>query len=237
MDCAISFCIITNGCRLRKLNNLLDSIEMLQIPRCEVIISGSLNSIPDKSSLNIVYCKNEFSAKHGFLGKMRNDAVKSARYDLLVIVDDDVTFENDFYTELMQFLENNSFDVLCTRFLNPDRSRYWDWAIENDKEQKLIKYQQNHPDVYVTGGRCIIKRDIALKVPWNESLGFYEKEDVDFSKRVKHAGYSITINPRLTIIHNDWRYTQRKDMVRRYGVLKVLFRNVYRLLGLVNEEF
>src|SRR5690606_22674805 len=117
----------------------------------------------------VVYITDTISALSGKLGRMRNKACEAASSDIIVVTDDDVLFDRSFYTQLCQC--DLDFDVACTRLLNPDGSRYWDWAIANANEHRLIPDDQHHEDIYVTGGRCLINRRALAKARWNESLG------------------------------------------------------------------
>jgi len=228
---AVSFCIITNGKKPRKLKKLLNSIAALKIPIFQIVICGYLDVLPK----NVEYIEDHESAGIGRLGKMRNKACRAAKYDVLIVTDDDVLFSKNFYESLC--CSDLKFDVACTRFLNPDRSRFWDWAIENYNEHRLLPYNSRHSDIYITGGRCLLKKRVFEIVHWDEELGFYEREDIDFSQRIKSAGFSIQMLKSLTIIHNDWTYTQRKERVEKYSLTKVLLINTMRILGIVNNKF
>jgi len=228
-DISISFCIISNGRKKGKLRKLIHSIRALKIPEFEIIICGQLEVLPD----GVKYIKDIVSAKNGLLGKMRNQTCLAANYGLLVVIDDDISFDKDFYTEL---LKTPSFDVLSTKLLNPDGSRHWDWAILNNDEHRLIPYDELHEDVYISGARCILQKSVFMQVQWDEELGFYEGEDVDFSYKLKTAGYKISFNANLVITHNDWRVTQINNRVEKMGHYKVILRSLLRYLRLVKDS-
>jgi GT2 family glycosyltransferase len=73
--------------------------------------------------------------------------------------------------------------------------------------------------VSLTGGLTIMKRWVWDKVKWDDSLGFYQMEDVDFTRRLQDAGVRIAFNPYSTVTHDDRRYTQSGKFVlrREYG--------------------
>jgi hypothetical protein len=227
----VSFCIITNGKRPKKLKKLLNSIASLQIATYQIVICGYLDTPPK----DVKYIEDRESADNGKLGKMRNKACSAAKHEVLIVTDDDVLFAKNFYKALC--CSDLKFDVACSIFLNPDGSRFWDWAIENSNEHRLLPYDANHPDIYITGGRCIIKKRVFERINWNETLGFYEREDIEFSQRVKSAGYKIKLLKKLSITHNDWTYTQIKEKVKKYSVTKVLLINTMRNLGIFNDNF
>ena len=219
----ISFGIITNGERPKKLKKQIDSIFQLRIPEFEITICGHLQRIPD----GIKYIEDKYAAENGKLGRMRNLLCRNSRYDILVITDDDMLFAKDFYTELQHY--GMDFEILCTRILNPDGSRYWDWAENSSRTHRLLDYHEISKDVYVTGGRCILKKDTSSKIQWDNDKGFYEEEDVDFSKRAKDLQISIKISKALLLIHNDIKYTQYDNIVKRVNLYKLFLRNVRRI--------
>lgn len=207
---AISFCIITNGKRPEKLAQLLASIRSLSIPRHEIILVGSPPSHVDLSDANIQHM--EAAAQKGLLGAMRNRAVQNAQHPIVVVCDDDLIFTPDFYAGVHSF--GPDFDVQCVRLLNPDGTRYWDWAsTKGPCGQHLLDYKDTHPFAYITGGLCIARKEVFERVRWDETLGFYKGEDVDFSRRIKEAGYRIAMNPDATVIHDDASYTQVENFV------------------------
>jgi radical SAM superfamily enzyme YgiQ (UPF0313 family)/GT2 family glycosyltransferase len=202
---AVSFCIITNGKRPEKLLRELESIRALNIPRHEIQIAGELP--PGTIIDGFDYYPLPDAAQNGRLGEMRNLLCDKAQYENLVVVDDDMIFHSDFYSGLIQ--NGPIFDILSVRLLNQDGTRYWDWATFGGPQgHYLLEYDVTDPDVYVTGGICVIKKSVACKIRWDDIRGFYQQEDVDFSKRIKDAGYSISFCQYATVTHDDSRYTQ-----------------------------
>jgi radical SAM superfamily enzyme YgiQ (UPF0313 family)/glycosyltransferase involved in cell wall biosynthesis len=209
----VSFCIITNGKRPEKLKCELESIQALNIPEYEILIAGELPQ--GWSAEGFTYYPLPDAAHNGRLGEMRNFLCNNARYENLVVVDDDMIFHDDFYTGLLTF--GPEYDLLAVRLLNPDGTRYWDWAMSSGDDGELshclLEYDHSDPDVYVTGGLCVIRKNIAQTVRWDDVRGFYQQEDVDFSNRLKAAGYSIKFCRHSTVTHDDPRYTQLESIV------------------------
>jgi len=198
-----SFCIITNGKRPKKLAAEIASIRALQIPVCEILVGGDVAA----AMQGVITVPMPEAARAGRLGEMRNRLMEHSRYDHLVMADDDLLFQPDFYQGLRQYGDN--YEVLCVRFLNLDGTRFWDWAtIGGPRGHRLLEYNETDPNVYVTGGLCVMKAAVAARVRWDEKLGFYQAEDVDFSRRLHEAGISIKFNPFSTVVHTDARYTQ-----------------------------
>ncbi|MDD2273743.1 MAG: glycosyltransferase [Desulfuromonadaceae bacterium] len=210
-----SFCIITNGKRLAKLRAELDSIRALAIPNYEILIAGELPL--GMTAEGFAYYPMPDAARNGRLGEMRNLLCAKARYNHLIVCDDDLLFQTDFYQGLARFGED--YDVLCVKLLNADGTRYWSWAtVGGPKGHVLLEYNETDPFLYVTGGLCIMKSWVAGKVQWDPVRGMNELEDVDFSRRLQAAGIRIDLCPDATVIHNDWRITQVGKQVFRIDV-------------------
>jgi hypothetical protein len=184
----------------------------LNIPVYEILIAGELPAGMPVDGF--IYHALPDAARHGRLGEMRNFLCSQARYENLVVADDDMVFHADFYKGLLEF--GPDYDVLAVRLLNPDGTRYWDWAsFGGPCGHRLLDYGSDDPDVYVTGGLCIIRTAVAKSVQWNENLVFYQNEDADFSRRLRLAGYTIKFCPHATVLHDDKRYTQSGNQVLR----------------------
>lgn len=207
-----SFCIITNGAKPEKLRQTIASILAQNIPSFEILIAGILPAEIDAN--NLTYLPMKDAADNGRLGDMRNAMCRKARFDHLVVADDDMIFHQDFYPGLLKFGED--YDLLSPRLLNCDGSRYWDWAIQSEHEQKLISYQETSHQQYITGGFCIMKASVFEQVQWCEKRGFYQQEDIDFSRRLKAAGYTFKFNPHSSVTHNDEKYFQCDNKVYRH---------------------
>jgi glycosyltransferase involved in cell wall biosynthesis len=192
-----SFCIITDNREPDKLNQTLASIHRLNIEDYEIHIA-----IDEKLT--------------GRLGHLRNRACESSSGDVLIVADDDLVFHTDFYTGLLEY--GDDWDVLSCRILNPDGSRFWDWKAHNGNDY-LLDYDETSPHQSLTGGLTIMKRWVWDKVKWDDQIGFYQMEDVDYSCRLKEAGVRIAFNPHSTVTHDDPRYTQSGKFVlrREYG--------------------
>lgn len=186
-----SFIIITDSKEPQKLQRLIDSIGAQEFPTVEVIV------VRDEK-------------QEGRLGALRNAGCRQAKYYNLIVLDDDMLLHLDFYKGLQKFHAQELAEhsrVFSCRILNPDNTRYWDWKAHADGKNWLLDYGETDPDVSLTGGLCIFNKGVFSNVQWDETRGFYQEEDVDFSNRLKAHGYQITFNPWSTVTH-DANYTQ-----------------------------
>ena len=189
----ISFVIITDNQEPEKLARAIDSIRALNIPGAELFVV-------------------EDTHRTGRLGALRNKGCRMTNNPVLVVSDDDIYFAPDWYEGLQAF--GDDYDILSCKILNPDGSRYWDWKINVNGLNELLDYDKTSPNVSLTGGLTIMKRQVFEKVQWDETKGFYQAEDVDWTNRAKAAGFRIDFNPHCTVTH-DGPYTQAQKWVVR----------------------
>jgi hypothetical protein len=204
-----SFCLITDGRRPQQLAAEVASIRALQLPAYEIIVSGRVPFALE--GVQIIDAAPHALA--GQLGAMRNLACAAAHFDHLIVADDDMRVHPDF-TNGLQYLTAHAadLDVLCVRLLNPDGTRYWDWATcGGPRGHVLLSYHETDPFVYVTGGLAIMKAAVFDAVQWDAGRGFYAGEDIDWSAKVRAAGFRIGFCAEATVTHEDPRCTQVGD--------------------------
>lgn len=198
-----SFLIITNGKRPAKLLREIESIRALGIPAFEILVGGEP---PADLPEGVGTAPAVDAARNGRLGEMRNVLTAAAKYDHLVVVDDDFVFHADFHAGLQRF--GDDWEVLAVRILNPDGTRFWDWATHGGpRGHVLLDYDEDDEHVYVTGGLILLKAHVAERVKWDDGRGFYQGEDVDFAARLRGAGFRPKFNRHSTTTHDDGRYT------------------------------
>ena len=185
--------IITDKQEPEKLAKAIDSIRALKVPGAELFV------VEDRH-------------RSGRLGALRNTGCRMTNNPVVVVSDDDIYFHPDFYEGLQKY--GDDFDILSCKILNPDGSRYWDWKINVNGKNELLDYDKTSENQSLTGGLTIMKRRVFEKVQWDETRGFYQEEDVDFTKRARAAGYRIAFNKNSTVTH-DGPYTQAEKWVLR----------------------
>ncbi len=226
----ISFIIITNGIKSEELLLQVKSITSQNIPNYEIIIVGKTNHKFDLPQISFI--EDSYNADRGSLGGLRNKACEVAKYNNLVISDDDMLFTKDWYVNL---LKSSDFEILTTCIRNPDGTRFWDNACYMSPVHGHINLNYNEEDdyKYMSGGQSwLIKKSVWEKVKWDEELLIYKmknlqdyskglhNEDTDFALRCRNSGYKIVHDPDIVVYHNDITYTGIGKVVRRRTLQK-----------------
>jgi hypothetical protein len=210
-----SFGIITNGQRNHKLVKLIESIRVQNIPSdaCEILVAGCVDELAGIEGIRTFHM--EQAAAEGRLGAMRNVLAKGASFNKFVSLDDDFLLHPNWADAVEEV--HGDFDVATSIIVNPDLSRYCDWVNIIENYTFLRAYHETFDKCqYVTGGYGIYKDFIFLEHSWNDNLGFYQGEDVSFSRRLFDAGFQLKFIPKAIVMHDDERYRQKG-----YGVIRL----------------
>lgn len=209
-----SFGIITNGKRHEKLLRLVETIrsQKLASHRYEIMVAGCVDSIKDSDGLRTF--PMERAAAEGRLGAMRNVLARSAHFNKLVSLDDDLLLHSHWAEAVEEV--NEDFDLATGIIVNPDLTRYCDWVNNVDNYTFLRPYHERFDKCqYLTGGYGIYKDYVFENNAWNDDLGFYQGEDVTFSRKLFDSGFELKFIPKAVVMHDDERYRQKG-----YGVIR-----------------
>lgn len=223
----ISFIIITNAGKPDKLLAQIKSIHAQKIPNYEIIVSGDKKDMQLPNE-NLTFVEAVDDAKNGGLGAMRNKACVIAKYDDLVISDDDMFFPESWYKTLCSY--RHEFDILTPLVRLPDGTRFWDkCSYQSPKYGHSVLEDEEEDDyLYMSGGQSwIMKKKVWESVKWDESLAIYvmknlkdyragkDNEDTDFARRCRQSGFKISHMSNLEVLHDDASYTSVGRLVRR----------------------
>ncbi|MCX5874079.1 MAG: hypothetical protein NTY51_12725 [Deltaproteobacteria bacterium] len=210
-----SFGIITNGKRPEKLAKLIDSIRFQKLypDYYEIMVAGCVDSLNGSDGVRSFSMTD--AANQGRLGAMRNVLAQAAKFNKFVCLDDDFLLHPKWADAVNEV--KGDFDLATGIILNPDLSRYCDWVNIIENYTFLRTYDQTFDKCqYVTGGYGIYKDYLFNEHSWNDDLGFYQGEDVSFSRRLFDAGYQLKFIPNAIVMHDDERYRQKG-----YGVIRL----------------
>ena len=221
----ISFCIPTNGAKPEKTKQTIKSIqkEMGDFPH-EIIIAGDIENFKDTEGLVLVDKNQEAHSRK--VASLRNASGDRASFDIIAWLDDDILVGSGWLKNTLKHSENNGWNVLGNKLLNPDGSRHWDRATL--KPHVIVDY--DHPEydtnLYQTSGFIMIRKKVFEKVRWDEECLIRAdqeggvSEDIKYSLDIHKAGYSLSFNEAATVWHNDDRYTEIETRAGKVCLLK-----------------
>ena len=166
----VSFVVISNGKKVDKTILVLKSIFYQAVPQYEILLCGSFptGEIPSEILNKIKYIKEKKAAAEGRLGDMRNRASSQAKYANITILDDDMVLSTSWYKNLLKFGED--FDMLTSKVILPDGTRFWDHASFCPPEQQLpscyghviLEAGETDEHLYMSGGPSLGDEEICF---------------------------------------------------------------------------
>ncbi|MBI5638118.1 MAG: glycosyltransferase [Nitrospinae bacterium] len=207
----ISFCVITGGHRPDMMEALIQSVIAQKIPAYEILVCGKYKNDP-----RVNYVETKEWAETAAVCKMRNFNAARARYDTVIILDDDVTFAPDWWKNMKRHAD---FDLAGCRGLDPLGNRWWDYQkIERGNplaSPELLDYGAEHPGSYISGYFMMMRREVWEAVKFDETRRNYQHDDIDFCHRAKDAGFTLKVFPDAVVTHHvDPRGRAENDRAR-----------------------
>ena len=198
----ITFGITTDYSDMKRLDEVINSINFLNIPNYEILIIGG-KKINSYGVVN--YIEFDESHKSSWITKKKNILVQEAKYDNVVLFHDYFVFNLTWYQNFLKFGED--WDVCCNEILLANGKRWGgDWLTWDDPIYS--KYTPLHYDdwtrtkyMYVAGSYFIVKKQLALKEPLNENLKWGNAEDVEWSLRIRDKCI-MKCNGKSSVKHN-----------------------------------
>lgn len=193
-----TFGIITGGGAEARINQIIDSIEAQNITEYEVIVVGNCNITRNHTK---VFPFDE-SQKKMWITRKKNMITNEAFYENIVYLHDYIRLEPSWYEGFEKFGED--FKVCMTKMVNPDGGRYRDWTLWAgdagklglDSHHCLLPYNITNLSkyMYISGAYWVAKKDVMLEFSLDESRGWAQGEDVEWSQRLRQT-YDFSMNP------------------------------------------
>ena len=202
-----SFCIVTGYQDTARLSEIIDNICSLHIPECEILIIGGNRESYFHNSELVRFIDFDESIKPMWITKKKNILASEAKFENLVIMHDYHIFDPDWYINFKSF--GTEWDICsCPQYLITGDRNPMDWSLW-DKPDYGKAWSLDYGDwsqteyMYISGGFFIVKKHVMLEEPLNESLGWNEEEDVEWSLRVRNK-YVMKCNGKSVVRHNKW---------------------------------
>ncbi|MDC0377876.1 glycosyltransferase family 2 protein [Flavobacteriaceae bacterium] len=201
--------------------NCINSLNKCNYKNFKIILvdNGSKDLSIDKLSLkfkDIHFIKNKSNL--GFTGA-NNIGISSAlkqKYDYIMLLNNDTVVEKNFLKHLVVRFENDNkigaIQPLILQMNNPDK--IWNAGgkffrliglpivIGNGKNIKAINLKKHYTD-WISGCCIMLKSKIIDEIGLLDNSFFAYFEDVDWSLRIKNAGYFLGIEKSSIIYHYE----------------------------------
>ena len=206
-DIQWTFGIVTGFEDYQRLDEILKSIRALSIPEYEIILIGGGNSNFIVFAEDVKVIDFDESQKPRWITRKKNILVNEAKYNNIVLMHDYHVFDKDWYENFKSF--GTDWDICsCPQYLITGARNPMDWSLW-DKPDHGRAWSLNYDDwsqtryMYISGGFFIVKKHVLQEEPLDESRGWNEEEDVEWSMRVRNK-YVMKCNGGSVVRHNKW---------------------------------
>jgi hypothetical protein len=206
-DIQWTFGIVTGFEDHQRLNEILESIRALSIPEYEILLIGGENKNFITSFDDVRIIDFDESQKPRWITRKKNILVNEAKYENIVLMHDYHIFDKDWYLNFKSF--GTDWEICsCPQYLITGARNPMDWSLW-DKPNHGRAWSLDYDDwsqtqyMYISGGFFIVKKHVLLEEPLDESRGWNEEEDVEWSMRVRNK-YVMKCNGKSVVRHNKW---------------------------------
>ena len=165
----------------------------------------------------------------GFAGG-NNLGIARAKGDYLLFINNDTTFSDKFWIPLVERLDSDpEIGMVCPKILfeyAPDTIQFAGYTklhpitLRNNmigfNEKDNGQYQSAISIPYAMGAAMLTRRSVVEKAGLMPECYFLYYEELDWSERIKEAGFSIWYEPRAHIFHKESAATGRMSPLKQY---------------------
>lgn len=220
--------------------DFLDSVRKLRYSNCEMILvdNGSTESPGPWLQANYPEVRYLESTRNlGFSGG-NNLGITEARGDYFFFVNNDTILPEDVIDKLVAAATANpQAGVICPMLLYYDRPDVIQYAGYTEMNQVTARnetigqfdvdkgqYTEIKETAFAHGAAMFVPREVVEKVGMMPELFFLYYEELDWSAKIKEAGYSILLEPAAKVIHKE------SVSVGKTSPLKTYYMNRNRVL-------
>ena len=216
MDTPLVSVIIPTYNRNMELTRLIYSLLESDYKKMEVIVVDdcSPSGIPEeiKSMQNVKVIRNQ---REKLLAGSRNVGIKSARGDLLFLVDSDNIVARNTISELVRVIHSSPLiGIVCplTYYLEDPRRIWWAGTVRSkvtSLTRTIGKDQVDLSQFKTLIGSESFRNAFMIKRKLIQDIGLFDEkhfpihyDEADFSERIKKKGLKIVVVPTAKIWHN-----------------------------------
>ncbi|MFC1593790.1 glycosyltransferase [Candidatus Omnitrophota bacterium] len=203
-DPLISFIIVTRN-RKRNLQEAIASVLKQDYKNFEIVVvdngseDGTDQLFKHKFALEtITYIK---LPENKGAGEGRNVAIKQAKGDIIIGLDDDAELvEKDATKKIIEkFVHDESIGVLAFKIIDYTTRRLQRAAFPTRK--KYISPDKEFETTWFIAAGCAIRKIVFKHAGIYEHFSYKGNEEIDFSYRILDAGFRIMYFPNVTVLH------------------------------------
>ncbi len=232
--------ILINWNSFKYTNDCLNSLSEIDYENKRVIVVDNNSNDTSLRELKAIhqwvdYVENDDNL--GFTGG-NNEGIKYALdkgIDYLLLLNNDTLVESNFLSELIPFFQDPSIGAVQPKiFYEHDRQLIWNAGgrfnkvfmisptIGLDKRDSEV-YNNDMSVDWITGCAFLVRADVVEKIGLTSDVYFYGcYDDVDWSLRIKKAGYKLWYCPK-SVVYHAVGMAMKSDEPSKEGVLKPFF--------------
>ncbi|NCD33125.1 MAG: glycosyltransferase [Spartobacteria bacterium] len=148
--------------------------------------------------------------KHFTHGGARNMGARNATKEVIILMTQDATPADEHWlSALLEPLENPKIAAVCSRQLPRPDANPMERFFLSDRFPPCEVVVRSRPadgravsveDVFFSNVSAVVRRDILLQYPFDETLIMSEDQQMSFD--VMMAGYSVAYQPKSAVIHS-----------------------------------
>ncbi|GHT21046.1 glycosyl transferase [Bacteroidia bacterium] len=230
--------------------DMLESLYASGYPDLEVFVvdNASPSDHPEiikKKFPQVVFIQSEKNL--GFAGG-NNLALRQAKGEYIYLLNNDTIVPENHIQNLVQALENSpKWGVVCPKiklFDDPNilmfagYTELTPYTLRNKTiglgEQDNGQYDKPAESAYAHGAAMMLKREVIEKVGVMNEQYFLYYEEVDWSTRIRKAGYLIGYAPETYMLHKESLATGRNSPLKSYYLNRN--RALYLLLNVSGQR-
>lgn len=232
--------VVLNYNQLKVTCEFLDSTEKLSYPDYEIILVDNCSPEDPTEVITSRYPEVKLIVNKenlGFAGG-NNEGLKVAQGDYYFIVNNDTEVTPDLLEKLIApFLQHPEIGIVCPKiryFTKPNMIQYAGFREINPFTGRNSTVGQHEIDVgqhdtpaftcYAHGAAMMVKKEVVQQVGLMPDIFFLYYEELDWSARIRQAGYKIYYQPQALIYHKE------SISVGKDSPLKAYYMNRNRIL-------
>lgn len=224
---------------------MLASIEQSSYTNYEIIVVDNASAVNPAIAITTKFPEVHFIRSEenlGFSGG-NNLGIQASKGDFLFFVNNDTEFTPDLLSSLVALFEEiPDLGAVSPKILyHPDMVDGQNDLIQymgttpvsaitarnitiGEKEKDIGQFTEPMPTAYVHGAAMMLPRYVVEKAGLMPTFFFLYYEELDWSERIKAAGFKIYVNPRTKIFHKE------SVSVGKMSTLKTYYLNRNRVL-------